>query len=365
VGFLVRVGDNTRLKNGANIQMSEISKTAIILANLGTPDEPTPSAVRRYLREFLSDQRVVEGKGPRRLLWLAVLNSIVLTFRPKKVAKLYASIWEQDSPMRRILDEQVAALQRSLSLKHVNPPDVFSGMTYGQPGLTPRLQELAGKGYQHILIIPMYPQYSATTTAPIYDQVAKFQLGRREVVDIRIVKSYFNHPLYIQALAGSVRQHRQVSPGAEKLILSYHGIPKEYADKGDPYPQQCHETSRMLARVLDLKDGEWMTTFQSRFGPAEWLQPYTDKTLEKIAGEGVKNIDVVCPAFTADCLGTLEEIAEENKEVFESAGGEHYHYIPALNSAGCFINVLSALVNEQAGDWLSKSDLHNEASHGA
>jgi len=345
--------------------MSDMNKTAILLVNLGTPDAPEAGAVRRYLREFLSDRRVVEGKGPRRLLWLAVLNGIVLTFRPKRVAKLYASIWESDSPMRRILDEQVAALQNRLALGHINPPDVFSAMTYGKPGLTPRLEELAEKGYEQVLIIPMYPQYSATTTAPIYDQVAKFQLGRREVLDIRIVKSYFNHPLYIQALAGSVQQQREANPGAEKLVLSYHGIPKEYADKGDPYPQQCHDTSRLLARALNLQDGEWLTTFQSRFGPAEWLQPYTDKTLEKLAGDGVKHLDVVCPAFTADCLETLEEIAGENKEVFEAAGGEHYHYIPALNSSACFIKALNALVNEQASDWLNAEPINDEELHGA
>jgi ferrochelatase len=329
-------------------------KTVVLLVNLGTPDTPEASSVRRYLREFLSDRRVVEGKGPRRLLWLAVLNSIVLTFRPKRVAKLYQSIWEDDSPMRRILMDQVSALQTLLSTELEQAPKVVPAMTYGSPGLTPQLESLAEQGVERIFIIPMYPQYSATTTAPIYDQVARFQLARREVIDIRVVKSFFDHPEYIQAMAASIKEHQRKSPGAEKLVLSYHGIPKEYADKGDPYPLQCHETSKRVALALGLQEGEWLTTFQSRFGPAEWLKPYTDKTLESLAKAGTRHVDVICPAFTADCLETLEEIAEENKEVFEQAGGSHYAYIPALNSEPLFINLLASLVKEQASDWLKR-----------
>ncbi|WP_415894986.1 ferrochelatase [Neptuniibacter sp. PT34_22] len=333
--------------------MSHTDKTAVVLVNLGTPDKAEKGAVRRYLKEFLSDQRVVEGKCVKRLFWLSVLNGIILNVRPGKVAKAYASIWEDDSPMRKILDKQVAGLHLLLQQKHgEHAPDVFSAMTYGKPGLTPRLQKLQESGYHKILLVPMYPQYSATTTAPIYDQVAKFQLKQREVLDIRIVNSYYSHPEYIAALADQVQNFRTEHGTPDKLILSYHGIPKEYFDKGDPYPKQCHETSELLAAKLGLADTEWMTTFQSRFGPKEWMQPYTDKTLESLPEKGVKSLQIACPAFSADCLETLEEIAIENQEVFMEAGGESYEYIPALNAQDSFIELLATLVREQAGDWV-------------
>ncbi|WP_027856271.1 ferrochelatase [Marinobacterium jannaschii] len=335
--------------------MREQLKTAVILVNLGTPDKPDAASVRRYLNEFLSDQRVVEGKGLRRLLWLAVLKGIILRLRPRRVAKAYASIWEDDSPMRKVLNSQVAGLQ--LSLQHrfaADAPTVYAAMTYGSPGLTPLLQELVKNGYKRLLVVPLYPQYSATTTAPVYDQLADFQRGCREVLDIRVVKSYYDHPDYIAALAESVRSYRQQHGEADRLLLSYHGIPQEYADKGDPYPKQCHRTSELLAEALGLADNAWMTTFQSRFGPKQWLQPYTDKTLEKLPEQGIKSLQIACPAFSADCLETLEEIAIENRDVFIKAGGDEYNYIPALNADAGFINLLSQLVAEQAGDWLQE-----------
>jgi len=333
--------------------MTETGKTAVVLVNLGTPDKAEAGAVRRYLKEFLSDRRVVEGKGLRRLLWLSVLNGIILNVRPSKVAKAYASIWEDDSPMRKILDKQVAELHLMLQQDYgENAPDVFSAMTYGKPGLTARLQKLSDSGYEKILLMPLYPQYSATTTAPVYDQVAKFQLQQRKVLDIRILNSYYAHPEYISVLADQISQYRTEQGSADKLILSYHGIPKEYYDKGDPYPEQCHKTSELLAEKLGLADTEWMTTFQSRFGPAEWMQPYTDKTLESLPDKGVKSLQIACPAFSADCLETLEEIAIENRDVFMEAGGESYNYIPALNAEPGFIGLLATLVQEQAGDWI-------------
>ncbi len=333
--------------------MTESGKTAVVLVNLGTPDKAEPGAVKRYLREFLSDSRVVEGKGLRRLLWLSVLNGIILNVRPGKVAKAYASIWEDDSPMRKILDKQVAELQVMLQHEcNEHAPDVYAAMTYGNPGLTPLLEKLSNSHYEKVLLVPMYPQYSATTTAPVYDQVAKFQLKQRKVLDIRIVNSYFDHPKYVEVLANQIRGFREEQGQADKLILSYHGIPKEYFDKGDPYPAQCHKTSELLAAELGLAESEWMTTFQSRFGPAEWMQPYTDKTLESLPEKGIKSVQITCPAFSADCLETLEEIAIENREVFEEAGGESYKYIPALNAEPGFIQLLATLVKEQAGDWV-------------
>lgn len=334
-------------------------KLAVVLVNLGTPDAPTPGAVRRYLKEFLSDARVVEGKGLRRLFWLAVLNFIILNIRPKKVAKLYASIWDEDSPLRKILNQQVAGL--SVRLQNAFPAasvQVFPAMTYGSPGLQQRLTDLVAAGYEKVLIIPLYPQYSATTTAPVYDQVQAFQRQQRNVMDIRIVKEYHDHPLYISALAKSVTDFWQKNGRNDKLILSYHGIPQEYADKGDPYAVQCQQTSALLAAKLGLQESQWQQTFQSRFGPMEWLQPYTDKTLDSLAKSGCESVDIMCPAFAADCLETLEEITVENCEVFSEAGGKGYQYIPALNASTMMIDLLAALTEAQANDWLKAEKNH-------
>ncbi|WP_343232547.1 ferrochelatase [Motiliproteus sediminis] len=336
-------------------------KTAILLVNLGTPDQPTPAAVRRYLGEFLWDRRVIEGSGPRRALWWVILNLIILRVRPGKVAKLYASIWEQDSPMRKILNQQVAALQLALQQRYPgHSPDVFSAMTYGSPGLAQRLKELHGDGYRRVLVMPLYPQYSATSTAPVFDKVARFQLETRDLFDVRILKDYHDHPLYIGALAQSVREQWHAQGRGDKLLLSFHGIPKAYYEQGDPYPDQCRTTARLLAEALGVADNDYLATFQSRFGPAEWVKPYTDETLERLGKEGVKSIDVLSPAFSADCLETLEEIAEENREVFLKAGGKQYHYVPALNARPDHIALLLQLVEEQAGHWLQSGDAGNE-----
>lgn len=334
-----------------------MQKSAVILVNLGTPDQPTAEAVRNYLRPFLWDKRVIEGGGLKRAFWWLVLNGIILRVRPGKVAKLYESIWEQDSPMREILNQQVAALQVSLQQQFPGrSPDVFAAMTYGNPGLTPLLNKLKQDGYERLLVMPLYPQYSATSTAPVYDRVAKFQLAQREVCDIRILKSYHDHPLYIDALAQSVERYWQSNQRADKLLMSFHGIPKSYADQGDPYPQQCRETAQLLAQKLGLSDDQYQATFQSRFGPAEWVKPYTDETLRGLPAKGVKAVDMLSPAFSADCLETLEEIAEENREEFMEAGGEHYGYIPALNSDPAHIQLLTQLVKEQAGQWFEASE---------
>ncbi len=328
-------------------------KTAVVLVNLGTPDEPTPKAVRRYLKEFLWDPRVIEGGALRRAFWWLVLNLIILNLRPRRVARLYSKIWEQDSPMRRILNQQVAALQVKLQQRFPQrAPTVFAAMTYGEPGFSRVLTDLRKSGYGRVLVIPMYPQYSATSTAPVYDRVAQFQLAQREMLDVRIVKDYHDHPLYIEALAASVERHWEASERGQKLVLSYHGIPQAYADQGDPYPEQCRATSRLLGQRLGLKPDTYQTCFQSRFGPAEWVKPYTDATLKAYPKQGVTRVDLISPAFSADCLETLEEIALENKAVFEKAGGDSYAYIPALNADERHIDLLTTLVEEQASDWL-------------
>lgn len=263
--------------------------------------------------------------------------------------------------MRKILNQQVASLQVALQQQFPgNSPDVFAAMTYGEPGFDRLLNELYQGGYRRLLVMPLYPQYSATSTAPIYDKVARFQLAQREVCDIRILKEYHDHPAYIEALAQSVQRFRQQNPQGDKLVLSFHGIPKSYADQGDPYPQQCLRTAELLAAKLGLNEKQFQATFQSRFGPAEWVKPYTDETLKKLAGQGVKAVDVISPAFSADCLETLEEIAVENREIFISAGGEQYHYIPALNADQAHVDMLVELVKEQAGNWFASGALESE-----
>lgn len=336
--------------------MSRTIKTAVILVNLGTPDSPEPEAVRRYLREFLSDKRVVEANGLRRYLWLAILNAIIIPLRSRRVAKSYAEIWKNDSPMRLILNRQAKALHHILQQQYaVRAPEVFAAMTYGNPGLTALLRQLADTDYERLLIMPLYPQYSATTTAPIYDQVACFQTKQRRVMDIRILHSYYNHPTYIKVLADHIGSFRQTRESVDKLIFSYHGIPKEYSEKGDPYPEQCHHTSIQVAKALGLSDNEWMTTFQSRFGPAEWMQPYTDKTLENLPTREINRIQITCPSFSADCLETLEEVAITNRKIFQDAGGEIYQYITSLNDKPAFIELLAEMVKQQAADWLEKN----------
>ncbi len=333
-----------------------MQKTAVVLVNLGTPEAPTAEAVRHYLRPFLWDRRVIEGRGVRRALWWVVLNFIILRIRPAKVAKLYAAIWDQDSPMRKILNQQVAALQTVLRQNYPDGcPDVFAAMTYGEPGLDRLLPELHQQGYRRLLVLPLYPQYSATSTGPVFDKIARFQLAQRDLFDVRILKDYHNHPLFIDALAQSVERYWQANPRADKLLMSFHGIPKSYAEQGDPYPQQCLETARLLAKKLELSDDQYQATFQSRFGPAEWVKPYTDETLKQLAKAGLKSVDMLSPAFSADCLETLEEIALQNREVFVEAGGERYSYIPALNDDPAHISLLLQLVKEQAGSWLGQS----------
>ncbi len=330
-------------------------KTAVVLVNLGTPDQPTAASVRRYLREFLWDKRVIEGNGLKRAFWWLVLNLIILQLRPRKVARLYQSIWEQDSPMRRILNQQVAELQLALQQRCPGrSPEVFAAMTYGSPNFDQCLRDLHQSGYRRILVMPLYPQFSATSTGPVYDKVAEFQKACRDICDIRILRDYHEHPLYISALADSVRQHWQQHGRGERLLLSFHGIPKSYADQGDPYPQQCLRTGMLLARELGLSGMDYQATFQSRFGPAEWVKPYTDETLKDYAAQGIKSVDVISPAFSADCLETLEEIAIQNRELFEEAGGERYQFIPCLNADPAHIDLLAALVEEQAGHWLNQ-----------
>lgn len=313
----------------------------VVLVNLGTPDAPTPVAVRRYLRQFLSDRRVIEIPL---ILWQLILNLFILPFRPKRVAKLYASIWQGDSPMRAILQQQVSLLQQQLEGYLPTEIKVRAAMTYGNPSVDSVLSQLKAEGVEHIVVLPLFPQFSATSSAPVYDAVQRWTAVQRNLVNLSIIKDYFAHPSYIAAMAQSIKDFRAVHGSAQKLLMSFHGIPQPYADKGDPYPKRCRCTAAQIAQALGLKEDEWAISFQSRFGKQEWVKPYTDKLLEQWAQAGVESVQIVSPAFSADCLETLEELAEENKHTFLAAGGKHYAYIPALNSRPDHIKLMADLV---------------------
>ena len=324
-------------------------RIAILLVNLGTPDEPTAPAVRRYLKQFLSDPRVIEIP---QFLWAIILNLFVLPSRPKRVAAAYASVWEGDSPIRRILAQQVEKLQTRLdgSLAPFEV-SVHSAMTYGNPGLPDVMDSLRSEGVDHFVILPLFPQYSATSGGAVYDAVTKWSLKQRNLPNLTIVKDYFAHPLYIKALADSIRRFQAVHGKPEKLMFSFHGIPQPYADKGYPYPKRCKCTAAQVAQELGLTEDEWIISFQSRFGKQEWVKPYTDVTLEEWGKAGVRSVQVVSPAFSADCLETLEELAMENRDNFINAGGKEYHYIPALNDDEAHIDLMEALAKPLAAGW--------------
>ena len=325
--------------------MSVKPEILVIVANLGTPDQPEPSAVRRFLAQFLSDRRVIEIPP---VLWKIILHCFVLPFRPRRVAEAYAQIWGQDSPMREILQAQVQALAQSL-IPH-NPQlnlHVVPAMTYGHPGIEQVLADAAVQQYDHIILLPLFPQYSATSTAPLFDAVATWIKSQRNLPGLSLIRDYYQHPLLIQALVNSVREYQQQHGQPDKLLMSFHGIPQPYADKGDPYADRCHITARLLAQALELEEHQWAISFQSRFGKQEWVKPYTDQILQEWAQQGVHTVQVVSPAFSADCLETLEELAMQNAELFLQSGGKSYAYIPALNERNDHIQLLTALLQAQ------------------
>lgn len=317
-------------------------KVTVILANLGTPDAATVPAVRRFLKQFLSDQRVIEIPKP---IWQIILNLFILPFRPKRVAHAYAQVWLVDSPMREILFDQVEQVKTRL-LQQYSELDltIVPAMTYGNPGIGPLLQQLSQNPPDHIVLLPLFPQYSATSTAPLYDAFAKWILKQRNLPGLTFIRDYYQHPLFIQALAQSVRDYQAEHGKPEKLLMSFHGIPQPYADKGDPYADRCRVTAALVAQALNLQEHEWAISFQSRFGKQEWVKPYTDALLEQWGREGVQSVQVLSPAFSADCLETLEELAIQNAELFQEAGGGSYAYIPALNSQPQHIDLLTTLL---------------------
>ena len=325
--------------------------TAVVLVNLGTPDAPTAPALRRYLKQFLSDPRVVEIPKP---IWWLILNGIILNIRPKKSAAKYASVWMPEGSPLRVHTERQAKLVAGLLGTRGHQLTVTWAMRYGSPSIPEVLNRLKADGATRILIVPMYPQYAASTTATVNDEACRWLLKLRNQPEMRFVRNFHDDDGYIAALEKSVRKHWQetgpLSPD-DRLLISFHGLPKRSLELGDPYFCECHKTGRLLAERLQLKPEQYRLCFQSRFGKAEWLQPYTAPTLHELGKAGIRRLDVICPGFTADCLETLEEIAQEGRDDFIAAGGKEYHYIPALNEDEAWIGALADLVERQLGGW--------------
>ncbi|KGJ87107.1 ferrochelatase [Colwellia psychrerythraea] len=329
--------------SGNSVEGKKSSTTAVLLTNLGSPDEPTTGAVRRYLREFLSDPRVVEIP---RLVWLIILHGIILRIRPAKSAKLYQTIWQDDgAPLITITTAQKVKMAAKIKSHYGDNVIVDFAMRYGNPSIASVLQKFQQQGVDKLVVLPLYPQYAGPTTASTFDAVSKELQKWRYIPSIHFLNTYHNNPFYIQALAETVKEHVSSHGKPERLVLSYHGMPEQFRKWGDPYYDFCQETTLLLKRVLlennlGFIDDEIIMTFQSRFGKAEWLTPYTDETLENLPKQGIKHVAIMSPAFSADCLETLEELIHENSEVFLEAGGESYHYIAALNDRDDHIDAL-------------------------
>ncbi|MFN3543569.1 MAG: ferrochelatase [Thiobacillus sp.] len=329
------------------------AKTGILLVNLGTPEAPTKQALRPYLKQFLSDPRVVEI--PRAVWWI-ILNGIILNTRPKKSAEKYASIWTTEgSPLKVHTEKQAKLLKGWLGEKVASPFMVEYAMRYGHPAIPDSLARMKAAGCDRILILPAYPQYAASSTATAFDAAFDWLRQTRNQPALRTVKHYHDHPGYIHALAANIRDQWQMHGRPDVLVMSFHGVPRYTLERGDPYHCECQKTGRLLAEALGLEPAQYRLTFQSRFGRAEWLQPYTDKTLEILGREGVGRVHVVAPGFTADCLETLEELAMEGRETFLTAGGKDFRYLAALNEHPRWIEALGQIALENLGSWVSET----------
>lgn len=333
--------------------------TGIVLINLGTPEAPTPTAVRRYLKEFLSDPRVVEIP---RFVWWPILNGIILNLRPKQSAKKYAAIWTPEGSPLKVHSERQAKLLRGYlgaSKQLDDPVTVAYAMRYGEPSIPATLSSLKAEGCTRILLLPLYPQYSSSTTATAFDAAFSWAQRLRVQPEIRTVRSFPDDPGYIAALANSVRRFWMTDgrppASAYRLLMSFHGVPRSAIDKGDTYRDECLMTGKLLADALNLRAEDYRICFQSRFGRAEWLQPYTAATLEELGQQGIEHIDILCPGFPSDCLETLEEIAIEGKSTFLQAGGKTYRYIPCLNERDDWIHALADLAHKHLQGWASAS----------
>ena len=322
--------------------------TAVLLCNLGTPEAPTAPALRRYLAQFLADPRVVEIP---RLLWLLILHGIILRVRPAKSAAKYASVWmPEGSPLKVWTERQAKLLQGLLGERGLRLRVAYA-MRYGQPAIAATLDALKREGVKRVLVLPAYPQYSGATTASVIDDVARWTLETRHLPELRFVNRYHDDPAYIAALAQTVREHWARDGRADKLVMSFHGMPERTLHLGDPYHCECLKTGRLLAEALGLGPEQWLVTFQSRFGKAKWLEPYTEPSLVKLARGGLKSVDLICPGFAADCLETLEEIDQEAREAFLKAGGQRFAYIPCLNDHASGIRALAEVVQRHVQGW--------------
>jgi ferrochelatase len=342
----------------SDFQHGEVPAVGVLLVNLGTPDAPDTPSLRRYLREFLLDPRVIELP---RFTWWLVLHLFILTTRPRRSAELYKKIWwKEGSPLLVLSNRQRAALEEALRREIGTPVHVAVGMRYGNPSVGSALRELAAKACRRILILPLYPQYAAATTGATFDAVADELKTWRWVPEVRFVNHYHDDPAYVCALAQSIRDAWEEEGPAEKLLFSFHGIPKRYFLAGDPYYCQCQKLARLAAEELGLPKARWEVSFQSLFGKEEWIKPYTDRTIEGMARSGIRSLDVVCPGFSADCLETLEEIDGLNREIFLHHGGERYRYIPALNDRPDHIQALAGLALRNLQGWVEPAAAWSE-----
>ena len=331
----------------------QAARTAVLYCNLGTPDEPTPKAVRRYLAEFLSDHRVVEIP---RLVWMLILHGIILRFRPAKSAAKYASIWTPEgSPLKLWTEKQSKLLQGWLGQRN-HAVKVRYAMRYGSTSIASQLDALKAEGVTRVLVVPAYPQYSATTTASVFDAVYSWAARTRALPELRFVNHYHDDDGYIAALANSVQRHWKEHGRPDQLVMSFHGVPARTLQLGDPYHCECMKTARLLTNKLGLGKEQYKVTFQSRLGRAKWLEPYTEPTLIALGRAGVKRIDVICPGFTSDCLETLEEISMEARAAFLLAGGKTFHYIACLNDDPEWITALCNLSERHMGGWNTQSE---------
>ena len=324
-------------------------KIGVLITNLGTPDAPTTPALRRYLAEFLADPRVVEFP---RWLWRIILHGIILRVRPRRSAEAYSSVWtDEGSPLLIITKAQKSALASRLAEKYGDDVVVDFAMRYGNPGISSVIDRMLKAGVRRLLVLPLYPQYSGATTGSTFDVIAQDFTQRRWLPELRYLTHYHDKAGYINALVAKIRAFQAEHGQPDQLIFSYHGIPLRYLKNGDPYHCECYKTTRLVAEALGLSDDQYMTTFQSRFGREEWLKPYTDETLKSLPGKGVKSVQVICPGFSADCLETIEEIDEENREYFMESGGKSYAYIPALNDDSSHIDFLETFILENLQGW--------------
>lgn len=329
------------------------ARTGVLLVNLGTPDAATAPALRRYLAEFLSDPRVVEIP---RLVWWPILHGIILNTRPAKSAAKYASVWTPEGSPLAVWTERLAqTLDRSLA-ERGHRVLVSHAMRYGNPSIAERMDRLRSQGASRVLVLPLYPQYAAATTASIVDKVLQWSTQARRMPELRFINEFHDQPGYINALAERVQAHWAQHGRGERLVLSFHGIPHRSLILGDPYHCQCHKTARLLGQALGLGPDELVLTFQSRFGKARWLEPYTEPTLRELAAQGIKRVDVMCPGFVSDCLETLEEINDEARETFLESGGEAFHYIPCLNDSPLWAQALADLAERHLQGWDTRAD---------